>query len=225
MPRPPAADIEMPVHLAGGLPHAGGGRSPSLLGTRCAGPLQSDIASQLARRVVDVASLFHGRTAVDLASSADFAVHGLAGTVTSTVQLRLGRPRTHRFSDRRLLVQAAEIPHRRARSTPLRLTAASLIHIHGDPSSCTLRSARAAPTARLPCKCTALPERWRSARSRARGARFATSLTRWGCARTGIRAGSSYSASSSCTDHSRTRWMSRRVLTRAGTRVLPAPTR
>ena len=130
------SDIEMPVHLrAASLTLAVA--EPSLLGTRCAGPLQSDIASQLASRVVDVASLSHGRTGVSLASSSDFAVHGLAGTVTSTVQLRLGRPETRRqstggSSSSQPKSRVVEIDY------PARLTGSALIHTNGDPSSCTL---------------------------------------------------------------------------------------
>jgi hypothetical protein len=128
------ADIGMPVNLrAASLTLAAA--SPSLLGTRCAGPLQSDIASLLARRVVDVATLFHGRAAVDLASSADFAVHGLAGTVTSTVELSLGRPRTQRFSDsgsssKQPTVRTVVLSYR------AHLDGSIVTHIHGDPSSC-----------------------------------------------------------------------------------------
>jgi hypothetical protein len=128
------ADIDMPVHLrAASLTLAAA--APSLLGTRCAGPLQSDIASQLARRVVDVASLSHGRTGVSLASSSDFAVRGLAGTVTSTVELRLGRPDTRRegtggSSSKQPKSRMVEIDY------PARLNGSALIHTHGDPSSC-----------------------------------------------------------------------------------------
>lgn len=128
------SDVEMPVHLrAASLTLAAA--APSLLGTRCAGPLQSDIASQLASRVVDVASLSHGRTGVSLASSSEFAVHGLAGTVTSTVQLRLGRPDTRRqspggSSSKQPKSRLVEIDY------PARLNASALIHTHGDPSSC-----------------------------------------------------------------------------------------
>ena len=109
--------------------------SPSLLGTRCAGPLQSDIASLLARRVVDVATLFHGRAAVDLASSGDFAVRGLAGTVTSTVQLSIGRPRTQRIPDsnspsKQPKVRTVVLSYR------AHLDGSILTHIHSDPSSC-----------------------------------------------------------------------------------------
>lgn len=128
------AAIEMPVHLrAASLTLATA--TPSLLGTRCAGPLQSDIASVLARRVVDIATLSHGRVGVSLASSADFAVHGLAGTVTSTVQLSLGRPTTQRVPD------LGSSPGRsKARTVVVsyraHLEGSVVTRIHGDPSSC-----------------------------------------------------------------------------------------
>jgi hypothetical protein len=128
------ANVEMPVRFrAASLSLAAA--SPSLLGTRCAGPLQSDIASVLARRVVDVATLSHGRAVVSLASSGDFAVHGLAGTVTSTIQLSLGRPRTDRFPDnssspRQLGLRRVAISYR------AQLNGSVLTHVHGDPASC-----------------------------------------------------------------------------------------
>ena len=55
MPRPPVPTSR--CRCICGLPHSPWRPpTPSLLGTRCAGPLQSDIASLLARRVVDVAT-------------------------------------------------------------------------------------------------------------------------------------------------------------------------
>jgi hypothetical protein len=127
-------DIEMPVNLrAASITLAAA--SPSILGTRCAGPLQSDVASLLARRVIDVATLSHGRAGVSLASSSDFAVHGLAGTVTSTVQLRLGHPQTQRLGDgtsstSQLHLRAVVVSYR------AHLDGSVLTHVHGDPSSC-----------------------------------------------------------------------------------------
>jgi hypothetical protein len=126
--------IDMPVHLrAASLTLAAA--DPSLLATRCAGPLQSDIANQLARRIVDVAALSHGQTGVSLASSSEFAVHGLAGTVTSTVELRLGRPHTRRVStegssSKQPKIRTVEVAY------PARLNGSVLIRTHGDPTSC-----------------------------------------------------------------------------------------
>ena len=131
---PAGSDIEMPVHLrAASLSLAAA--SPSLLGTRCAGPLQSDIASLLARRVVDVATLAHGHAGVSLVSSSDFAVHGLAGTVTSTVQLRLGRPHTERVPDLSSSPGPAKF-RTVAVSYRAHLDGNVVTHVHGDPSSC-----------------------------------------------------------------------------------------
>jgi hypothetical protein len=128
------ADIQMPVHLRAALLTLAAA-TPSLLGTRCAGPLQSDIASVLARRLVDVATLSHGRVEVSLASSADFAVHGLAGTVTSTIQLSLGRAHPQRGGNGSL---SPSVP--KVRSVLVRyrahLDGSVLTHMHGDPSSC-----------------------------------------------------------------------------------------
>jgi hypothetical protein len=126
--------IEMPVHLrAASLTLAAA--EPSLLATRCAGPLQSDIANQLARRIVDVASLSHGQLGVSLASSSDFAVRGLAGTVTSTVELSLGRPHTRRVSTegsspKQPKVRTVEVDY------TARVDGSVLIGTHGDPTSC-----------------------------------------------------------------------------------------
>jgi hypothetical protein len=127
------ADIEMPVHLrAASLTLAAA--EPSVLATRCAGPLQSDIANQLARRVVDVATLSHGQIGVSLASSSDFAVHGLAGTVTSTIQLSLGRADTQRASN------GASSPQAKVRTVQVEYRAqvngSVLGRTHGDPTSC-----------------------------------------------------------------------------------------
>jgi hypothetical protein len=126
-------DIEMPVNLRAASLTLGAA-APSLLGTRCAGPLQSDIANMLPRRVVDVATLSNGRTGVSLVSSADFAVHGLAGTVTSTVHLSLGRPHTDRLSG------GSSKPKQRFRTVVLgyraHLDGSVLTRIHGDPASC-----------------------------------------------------------------------------------------
>jgi hypothetical protein len=128
------ADIDMPVHLrVASLTLAAA--DPSLLATRCAGPLLSDIANQLARRVIDVAALSHGQTGVSLASSSDFAVHGLAGTVASTVELRLGRPHTLRVSTEGSSSKQPKV-HAVVVEYPARLNGSVLIHTHGDPTSC-----------------------------------------------------------------------------------------
>jgi hypothetical protein len=66
--------------------------SPSLLQTRCAGPADSDVASALPSPTATIHSTLHGGVTVDLVASRGFAAHGFAGTVASTLKLRLGRP-------------------------------------------------------------------------------------------------------------------------------------
>lgn len=125
------ASISMPVQLrAASISLAAA--TPSLLGTRCAGPLESDVARLLARRIIDVAALLNGRTSVSLASSGEFAVDGLAGTVTSTVQLSLGRPHTQRVPNSSGVsgFRSVEIDYR------AHLDGSLVVHTHGDPLSC-----------------------------------------------------------------------------------------
>lgn len=75
-----------------GLGHA----EQPLLGTRCAGPLDADIATALPSRTFSLNAILHGGATVDLTDSARFVSNGLAGTVQSTIVLALGRP--HRSS-------------------------------------------------------------------------------------------------------------------------------
>jgi hypothetical protein len=64
----------------------------SLIGTRCAGPLTSDVASAFPTRTVPLTSIMRGDITIDLSGRHPFASHGFAGTVDSTLALRLGRP-------------------------------------------------------------------------------------------------------------------------------------
>ena len=64
--------------------------------TRCTGPLSRDIAAYLPERMVPLATLRLGGTAVDLAGEGSFTAGGLTGTVRSTVRLALGRGRPER---------------------------------------------------------------------------------------------------------------------------------
>ena len=72
-----------------GLGHA----DPPFLGTRCAGPLDADLAAALPSRTVALSRILRGRDTIDLTGMKRFAAHGLAGTVRSTIVLRLRRPR------------------------------------------------------------------------------------------------------------------------------------
>jgi hypothetical protein len=126
-------NIQLHVHLrAASLTLADA--APALLGTRCAGPVIGDVAHMLAIRLIDVASLSHGRTTVSLASSGAFAGHGLAGTVTSTVGLTLGRPHRQRVDSGAPSGQGGfRIVEVRYRA---RLTGQLIIDAHGDAASC-----------------------------------------------------------------------------------------
>ncbi len=65
---------------------------PSLFGTRCAGPLASDLASALPATSASLSSLIGGETTFSLSGRHRFASHGFAGTVASTLSVSLGRP-------------------------------------------------------------------------------------------------------------------------------------
>jgi hypothetical protein len=64
----------------------------SLLTTRCAGPTDSDLAAAGPSVTIPLAKLVRGQTTIDLAGARSFAAHGFAGTIESTIVLRLGRP-------------------------------------------------------------------------------------------------------------------------------------
>lgn len=67
-----------------------------LLGSRCAGPLDADVAAALPSRTLGLKQVVRGDATIDLTGTGRFAAHGLAGTVRSTIVLVLGRP--HRAS-------------------------------------------------------------------------------------------------------------------------------
>jgi hypothetical protein len=72
------------------------GADQPLLGTRCAGPLDADVAAALPSRTLTLNRLVRGDGSINLTASGRFAAHGLAGSVRSTIVLVLGRP--HRAS-------------------------------------------------------------------------------------------------------------------------------
>ncbi len=69
------------------------GAAPGLLSTRCAGPLAADVSSSLPVPRLPIAGLTHPPKTIDLTAERAFAAHGLAGTVSSTIVLHLGRGR------------------------------------------------------------------------------------------------------------------------------------
>jgi hypothetical protein len=62
----------------------------SLLATRCAGPLDGDLRSVSPAATVSLRKLERGGVSIDLTGTRPFAAQGFAGTVTSTVVLKLG---------------------------------------------------------------------------------------------------------------------------------------
>ncbi len=66
----------------------------TLLTTRCAGPLDSDLSSASPQIQLPLGQLLRGRRTLDLSGTRSFAAGGFAGTVTSTLRLGLGRPST-----------------------------------------------------------------------------------------------------------------------------------
>jgi hypothetical protein len=66
----------------------------NLFRSRCGGPLERDLVTAMPSATLNRALLMRGRTTVDLSSATrPFAAHGFAGTVRSSVKLRLGQAR------------------------------------------------------------------------------------------------------------------------------------
>jgi hypothetical protein len=68
------------------------GASPSLLQTRCAGPLAGDVTPELPVPTLPLAAVLRGHTSVPISASTTFASGGFAGTVSSSLVVALGRP-------------------------------------------------------------------------------------------------------------------------------------
>jgi hypothetical protein len=71
----------------------------TLLSTRCAGPLDVDLTSVSPEIQLPLAGLLRGRRTLNLGGTRSFAAGGFAGTVTSTLRLSLGKPRTQSSSN------------------------------------------------------------------------------------------------------------------------------
>ena len=67
------------------------GPGPSILDTRCAGPLASDVQPALPTPTLPLQRILRGGTTLDLGALRAFASHGLAGAVDSTLSISLGR--------------------------------------------------------------------------------------------------------------------------------------
>lgn len=64
----------------------------SLLHTRCAGPLDGDLSGAGPATTISLARLLRGRMLLDFSAVRTFANHGFAGTIDSTLMLKLGKP-------------------------------------------------------------------------------------------------------------------------------------
>lgn len=64
----------------------------TLIETRCAGPLDGDLAGLGPRVTLPLGFVARGDTAMDLSASGSFASHGFAGTVSSSIVLHFGAP-------------------------------------------------------------------------------------------------------------------------------------
>ena len=90
--------VSLPVR-AGRVTVSLAGAGPPLLMTRCAGPRDPDVIPDLPVRSLSVTAVERGHTTISLAASRALSAHGFAGTVSSTIALRLGTPgRTTRAS-------------------------------------------------------------------------------------------------------------------------------
>jgi hypothetical protein len=113
---------------------------PVLSPTNCGGPLPEEALRGLSTRVVSLRVLRSRPTQIDLSGSAPFASGGLAGTVDSTIVLRVGRLQVRRRPVRR-------VPPPRSSSRPplrqiaveyriARLTGSLPISVRADPRTC-----------------------------------------------------------------------------------------
>jgi hypothetical protein len=64
----------------------------SLLETRCAGPLDGDLSNAGPAATISLGRLRRGRTALDFGATSALASHGFVGTISSTLEMRLGKP-------------------------------------------------------------------------------------------------------------------------------------
>lgn len=97
------ADAGVPLTIADAVPRPGSSVAVSLTGspgadlggaellrTRCAGPMTADVASLLPVRSIGERAMRRGGAKLDFSADGSFAAHGLAGTLHSTLVLRVG---------------------------------------------------------------------------------------------------------------------------------------
>jgi hypothetical protein len=71
----------------------------NLLTTRCAGPLDADLAGLGPQIRLTLGELLRGRRTVSLSGTWSFAAGGFAGTIDSSLRITLGKPSTQRLAN------------------------------------------------------------------------------------------------------------------------------
>jgi hypothetical protein len=120
--------------------------SASPLGTNCGGPLPADVLHRLRTRTVGLRELVRGPTTIDLSGSAPFAAAGLAGTVESTVVVRVRKARVRRVErrPRRAISRPSDRPPFRSISVEYRLerlTGSVPVKLDAEPRGCAVLDA------------------------------------------------------------------------------------
>jgi hypothetical protein len=115
--------------------------STSPLGTNCGGPLPADTLQRLGTRAVSLRALLRGPTTIDLSGSAPFAAGGFAGTVESTVLVRIRKARVRRgpFGRRLARPRPSGRPPLRFLSVEYhlaRMTGSVPVELDAEPRSC-----------------------------------------------------------------------------------------
>jgi hypothetical protein len=115
----------------------------SLLQTRCAGPLDGDLAAVSPAVTVSLARALHGGTTLRLPATQTFSVHGFAGTISSTLVLKLGRPSRQPVTSnpnfpRGLKTQRTRIVTERLRVARVQGELSAAVRGTSDPDVCAL---------------------------------------------------------------------------------------
>lgn len=96
-----------------------------LLQTRCAGPTDGDLSGVSPVTSIRLARLLRGGVALDLSGSRTFASHGFAGTINSTITLKLGKARPQS-------VNASFPPGVKTHRVRTVIEHLNLVHVRGD---------------------------------------------------------------------------------------------
>jgi hypothetical protein len=145
----PVISVRQQPRLRFGVEERGGVFGPlgaTRLGTNCGGPLPADTLRRLPTRTVRLRKLVRGPTTIDLSDSAPFAAGGFAGTVDSSVVLRVRKVRVRHVErrPRRSSPRPPDRPPVRFLSVEYRLARLSGsvgIGLAADPRGCAVLDA------------------------------------------------------------------------------------